>query len=232
MCEDSAARSRRGLASIPSPSALGGTGAEGPLGARCAQGQGEWEGEAKPHRFREEMGTERGGEGPPSHGPAPGPSSFLQERGDGGRGRFPVPCSSCSLSTSAPGAQDTQATYLRALQQQVLEGRPELSLEDLLQLPGQRLSGFPGALSREGGKARPQGHPGTHLHWPPAQHGRQPDPQSRRPTSVWQADCLSQGQSDTVQSPLPTSAAPQQAARPQAQPWRSAGRTPVPLGSL
>lgn len=96
---------------------------------------------------------------------APGPSSFLQEHGVGGQSRFPVPCSSCSLTTSTPrGPGHRGATYLRALQQQVLEGRPELSLEDLLQLSGQRLSRFPGALSREEGKTRPQGHPGTHLH--------------------------------------------------------------------
>lgn len=151
------------------------------------------------------MGTEREGEEAPSH--SHGLWSQLLPPGAGGdvgQSRSPIPCSSCSLtaSTAGPGTQST--TYLSALQQQALEGRPELSLENLLQLPGQCLSGFPGALSREGGKARPQairgptsaGHlPGT---------GRQPDPQSRRPTAP--GSLTVSGQSDIAQSPLPTSA--------------------------
>lgn len=49
----------------------------------------------------------------------------------------------------ADGSEAERPPYLRALYQQVLEGRPELSTEDLLQLPGQDLSRFPRALSGE-----------------------------------------------------------------------------------
>lgn len=95
--------------------------------------------------------------------------------------------------------------YLSALNQQVLEGIPELSAEDLLQLPGQYLSWFAGALSREEAEAGLRGCAETHLHWPPAQRGQPAsptEPQADEGLAAW----LSRDCSDAAQSPLPASA--------------------------
>ena len=122
------------------------------------------------------------------------------------------PASPAALTTSIPrgpgridGIEAERPPYLSALNQQVLEGRPELSTEDPLQLPGQHVSWFPGALSREEAGAGLRGHPETHLHWPPAQCGQpasSPEPQARESLAA----CLSRAWSDIAQSLLPTSA--------------------------
>lgn len=96
-----------------------------------------------------------------------------------GRSRLPCPpAHPAALIASVPqGSGHTERPpYLCALRQQALEGRPELFLKDLLQLPGQHLSWFPGSLSRDGGRGR-----SAILHWPPARHGqpaRPPEPQA------------------------------------------------------
>ena len=73
-------------------------------------------------------------------------------------------------------SQAERSPHLHAVRQQALEGRPELSPEDLLQLPGQRLSWFPGALRRGGGRGGQHGCLGTCFLWPPARRGPRASP--------------------------------------------------------
>lgn len=110
------------------------------------------------------------------------------------------PASPAALTTSIPrgpgrihGIEAERPPYLSALNQQVLEGRPELSTEDPLQLPGQHLSWFPGALSRKEAGAGLRGHPETTStgHLPSV--GSRPAPRSHRQGRVWQLACLGAG---------------------------------------
>lgn len=107
-----------------------------------------------------------------------------QELQDVGGGGVPVSPPVQPQPAGGPGHADGSEAegppYLRALYQQVLEGRPELSAEDLLQLPGQDLSRFPRALSGEDAGGL-RGCPGTHLPWPHARRGQPasaPEPQA------------------------------------------------------
>lgn len=123
------------------------------------------------------------------------------------------------------GTTAERPPYLCALCQQVLEGRPELSTEDLLQLPGQYLSWVPGALGRgeAGAGLRAVQRPTSTGRLPCV--GSRPGPWSH--TDECLAACLSGGWGDTVQSALPTSACAEQGCvGPEAQCLGSAQKTP------
>ena len=127
----------------------------------------------------------------------PGPSSFL------GRKQGPQCPIRLTLQPSPPahrgwpghtdGTAAEKPPYLCALRQQVLEGRPELSTEDLRQLPGQYLSWVPGALGREeaGAGLKAVRRPTSTGHLPRV--GSRPAPWSHRQMSVWPLGCLRAG---------------------------------------